>query len=649
MIDLQKYKALFISEAREILASFQSELLKVERNQAGREPIDAMFRAAHSLKGMAASMGYDGFAELAHALEDLGSDARRSGLMPTAAVDLMLEGVDRLTAFVGLVEADNVAACYAADLVERIRALHAASAAAAPAAAATDTTTAPASPASAAATPASASTDAGLTRILVCFSSASQAPQARAFMLQRQIAKQVELIESSPSADDLRQGRFPDRKLYLTVRVKPAELDRLLKLARSATDVERVEDQGPPQRRRSDSGTTEGEAADSQRTVRVRTEILDEFIDSVGELLRARDRLRAVAERVDLPELTDIADEMVGLTKDIYDRVMAARMTPLSLLTDRLPRVVRDLARKADKSIELKIEGAGIEVDRALLDELHSAVLHVVRNAVDHAHEGSVARAAAGKPETLTLTVRAVRDRDHVLIEIEDDGGGIDPNVIRAAAVAAGTIDQQRAIALSDEEALELICAPGLSTADKVTDTSGRGVGMDAVRSTAERLGGDLQIRSRLGSGSCFTLRLPLTMAIIGVLLVEVAPAVFAIPTNRVSHALDFNAALLRQAYGETRLRVDEELLPYYDLGELLGFRREQPASEGTVVLVDEQAGAVAVRVDRIAGLQEVVVKPLGAPLAALDYLAGAALLPDGRPAFILDMGKLVRGEAAVA
>ncbi|MBN2358597.1 MAG: chemotaxis protein CheA [Deltaproteobacteria bacterium] len=643
MIDLQKYKALFISEAREILTSFQSELLRVERQEAGREPIDAMFRAAHSLKGMAASMGYDGFSELAHALEDIGSDARLSGTMATAAVDLMLEGVDRLNSFVGLIEADNAAACFASDLVESIRALRAATAPA------TATSTATGGPAKTAPGDAAAAIDTGLTRILVCFSEQSQAPQARAFMLQRQIAKQVEMVESSPSTDDLRQGRFPDRRLYLTVRVKPAELERLLKLARGATDVERVEDLGPLQRRRSDSAPAEAESADAQRTVRVRTEILDEFIDSVGELLRARDRLRAVAERVDLPELTEIADEMVGLTKDIYDRVMAARMTPLSLLTDRLPRVVRDLARKAERPVELRIEGADIEVDRALLDELHSAVLHVVRNAVDHAHEGQAARAAAGKPEALTVTVRAARDRDHVLIEIEDDGGGIDPDVIRAAAVAAGTIDQQRAAALSDEEALELICAPGLSTAEKVTDTSGRGVGMDAVRSTAERLGGDLQIRSRLGHGTCFTLRLPLTMAIIGVLLVEVAPAVFAIPTNRVSHALDFDAALLRQAYGETRLRVDEELLPYYDLGELLGFCREQPAQDGTVVLVDEQAGAVAVRVDRIAGLQEVVVKPLGAPLAMLDYLAGAALLPDGRPAFILDMGKLVRGEAVAA
>jgi two-component system chemotaxis sensor kinase CheA len=462
-------------------------------------------------------------------------------------------------------------------------------------------------------------------------------------MLQRELGQAFDLVEVSPSQDDLKAGRFPGRRLLLSVRGSPQQVQDLLARARAATDVVKVELLSATTPARGEVAPSEVEPVDAARTVRVKTEILDEFIDSVGELLRARDRLRAVAKQADLPELNEIADELMTLTKDLYDRVMLARMTPLSLLTERLPRVVRDLARRKDCKVELRIEGADIEMDRALLDELHSAVLHIVRNAVDHGHEGSEARRAAAKPEAMSLVIRASRDRDQVLLLVEDDGRGMDVDAIRHKALTMGLIDEARAGSMSRSEILELICAPGFSTASEVTEVSGRGVGMDAVRSTVERLGGDLQIDSTLGQGTRFTLRLPLTMAIINVMLVDCDGAPFAVPTARVGHAFDLQPGQVTRSCGESMLRVDGGMLHFFDLGGLLGYHEADASSEGTVLIFEDGHERSAVRVDRISGMQEVVVKPLGLPLARLDFLSGAALLADGKPVFILDVERLVR------
>ncbi|MFH1811997.1 MAG: chemotaxis protein CheA [Pseudomonadota bacterium] len=654
MVDPAKYRALFVSESREILDSFQSELLRFERHEAGRESVDAMFRAAHSLKGMAASMGYEAFAELAHAMEDLTGDAREQGSLGTEAVDLLLAGVDQLGSGVTALEGGSEQAQVdAAALIQQIRILHGAARAAAAthAPSPSPVATAPVPDTKSGMAPGTARSGEGPapTRVAIQYSDASTAPQVRAFMLQRELGQSFELLEITPSVEDLKAGRFPERRLTLAVRGTDAQVQDLMSRARSATDVAGVEVLAGITASRAEAPSSEVEISDAVRTVRVKTEILDEFIDSVGELLRARDRLRTVAKKADLPELNEIADELMTLTKDLYDRVMLARMTPLALLTDRLPRVVRDLARRKDFKVELRIEGADIEMDRALLDELHSAILHIVRNAVDHGHEGAAARRAAAKPEALTLVIRATRDRDQVLLEIEDDGKGMDADLIGHKALTMGIIDEAKLGSLSRSEVLELICAPGFSTASEVTEVSGRGVGMDAVRSTVERLGGDLQIDSIQGQGTDFVLRLPLTMAIINVMLVECGNLSHAVPTSRVVHAFDLRPGLVTRSCGEALLHVDGDMLHFFDLGQLLGYHGDVTADEGTVLIFEDGSERSAVCVDRIAGMQEVVVKPLGLPLARLDYLAGAALLADGTPVYILDVGRLIRHGPGVA
>jgi two-component system chemotaxis sensor kinase CheA len=372
--------------------------------------------------------------------------------------------------------------------------------------------------------------------------------------------------------------------------------------------------------------------------------LLDDLIDSVGEVLLARSRLRVLAARLEEPELNDLVDEVDRLTRELHTGVVAARMTPLSFMAERLPRVVRDLARQQQKTIDFTMSGMDIELDRAILDELQAPLIHMLRNAVDHGHEGNEARLARGRPALMKLGLRAVRDRDRVLLELQDDGKGMDPARVKQKAIEKGLIDKARADVLSPEQALELVCLPGFSTADQVTETSGRGVGMDVVKATLDKLGGALRLASAAGQGTTLTLELPLTVAIIQVLVVDVGATGdgYVIPVARVERALAVEEAAVSLASGRSFLRVGDRLLPLFDLAALLGLREAREMVTGTAILVAAGPALVAFRVDRIVGQEEVVAKPLGAPLSALSYVAGGAILADGRAAFLLEPQRLL-------
>lgn len=672
-MDRDKYRRLFIDEARENLAQYTNHLVEFEKQESAggeaaekkrAEALDACFRAAHSLKGMAASMGYDAFAELAHTLEDLADKGRQGRRLGAEAVDLLLEGGDRLEAMVELIAAGREDALEGGDLAERIRALLATTQ--------PETTDLPSpapSPSNAGpkAAPAPAPQTAGhaseLTAhegpsgglvVSVRFAEGTPLPQARAFMLHRALSALEGYQATSPEPDALKRELPADHTVRFhfaasadgeAIRARALEEQGVAEVvvSRAGAAVEKKE---------APSEVESARGADEDRTVRVRTALLDELIDSVGELLLTRSRLRALATRWEAPELDDLVDEVERLTRELHDRVVAARMTPLTFVTDRLPRVLRDLSRHTHKKVELSIDVGEIELDRAILDDLFTPLLHMVRNAVDHGHEGSETRLALGKPEAMSLRLRASRDRDRVVLELSDDGGGIDVDAVRARAVERGLLDPHEARELPDARVVEMICAPGFSTAEVVTETSGRGVGMDVVRATLERLGGTLRIHSERGEGTTFVLMLPLTVAIIRVLVVEAGDeqgrSVFAIPIARVEKALDLNERLVTYAQGRAHLVLDEQLLPLFDLGEQLGF---PPAggARGTAILVERGEDTVAFRVAAVVGQEEVVIKPLGRPLSALGWLAGATLLADGRVAYILEPNTLAPEARAIS
>jgi two-component system chemotaxis sensor kinase CheA len=377
----------------------------------------------------------------------------------------------------------------------------------------------------------------------------------------------------------------------------------------------------------------------------VKTEILDGFLDAVGELILATARIREVGKALppgSRAALDEGVDRLHAIVKDLHDKVMTVRMTPLAVLTDRLPRAARDVARKLGKQVEVEVKGAEIEIDRAILEELTDPLLHVIRNAVDHGLEASHLRLLAGKPAVGRISVSARRERDRVILEVADDGKGMDPAKLRDVAVARGALTAAQAAALGDREALLLACLPGVSTADVVTDVSGRGVGLDAVKRTIETVGGTLELESAPGAGSRITFRLPLTVAVQPVLLVRVGEEVLGLPIAKVHGAAQVELSRLDRSRGEPVLAYQGDLVPVHDLTSLLGFPDARGGGERSVVVAEDGDGRVGLAVDALLGQQEAVLKPLGAPLDTVPGLSAVTVLGNGRPVFILDVQRLL-------
>ncbi|MFB1480195.1 chemotaxis protein CheW [Corallococcus sp. RDP092CA] len=483
-------------------------------------------------------------------------------------------------------------------------------------------------------------------------SPACQVPGVRAFLVHKRLSTLGTLVDLRPPLEELKAGRIPDG--YIQVEVETSVGDAGIQAAlRNVAEVEVVSvapavpeppalpiaaPASDPARATADAGS---------RTVRVRTELLDYFLDTVGELMLATARLREVGKV--LPENTRPALEegvyrLHTLVKDLHDKVMSARMTPLSLITDRLPRAARDLARRKEREVELVITGAEIELDRAILDELADPLLHLLRNCIDHGLESPDERAAAKKPPRGRVTVTVRRARDRVIIDIEDDGRGMDPAKLKSAALQRGLISEDAAQRMADRDAFLLSCLPGVSTAKDITDISGRGVGMDAVKRVVESVGGTLEIDSERGRGTVFTLRLPLTVAVVHLLLVEVGEEVFGLPIAKVVGATEADPRSLSKSRETALLPHGNGLLPVHALEALLGVpAAPKPGYRPFVVMEgDAGTGKVALAVDRLLGQEEVVLKPLSRPLDLLPGLSGVTILGSGRPVFILDVPRLL-------
>ena len=399
-------------------------------------------------------------------------------------------------------------------------------------------------------------------------------------------------------------------------------------------------------------------AADkSSDTIRVSQTKLDTFMNTVAELILSKTMISHIVERLETETLPATADDLVKelrkasiyldqVSKEIQASVLGIRMVPVKTIFTKFPRMLRDLAKNSGKKIELQMVGEETEIDKSLIEELSDPLIHLIRNSADHGIELPEVRARAGKPETGTVVLRARHEGDSVLVEIEDDGKGIDPKVIRAKAVEKGMLSQERADQLSDEEAINLVFLPGFSTAQKVTDISGRGVGMDVVKSNVRKLNGSVGVSSAVGQGSIFTIKLPLTLAIIDALLMRAGGQVFALPGTAVeetllvpretlSHLTRRKAINLRgEVLGITRLR---ELLHFKDADDALAQGEELP-----VVVVSTGGRRMGIIVDAFLRRQEMVIKPLAPYLASLPGISGASILGDGGVVLILDPAELM-------
>jgi len=375
--------------------------------------------------------------------------------------------------------------------------------------------------------------------------------------------------------------------------------------------------------------------------MRVDTRLLDDLMDQVGELMTANGSLVEVSHTIDSPPLHESTGRVEGLIKVLQQHAMKLRMMPLEMIADRFPRAVRDLAKKRDKEVHFEVVGKETELDRAILEELPDPILHILRNAIDHGIEPAEERVRKGKPPVGTIRLEAGKERESVVIRVTDDGRGIDPAVLRRVAAERGVAAREQLEAMPDSEVLMLITLPGFSTAKEVTDVSGRGVGMDVVRGAIESLRGTLFIDSVIDRGTTFTLKLPLTLVVVAVLLVAVGDELYALPVSAVEQILEIGSDEIQHAQGQDVIARDGALLPLLSLRQLLGAPALPPTATRLVVVCEMRGRLVGLAVDRFVGYREAVVKALDKALKGVRGFAGVTILGDGSTVLILDLNTL--------
>ncbi len=594
-MDMSKYKAMYLTEAREHLQKMSALLVSIEADPHNRSGIDALFREAHSIKGMAASMGYQQTADLGHYLEDFLDHFRQQGQITSEAIDRLLAGVDLIESLLEDIDAERPERSVVGFCSGQ------------PAVAATEQKEPEPNPVA----------DESHLQVSLQLHESVASPAARLLVLIKQLATLGKLLNCEPSEEMiLRGGEVRRLNAEIQTRLEAQEVKSCFE---NYSEVSRVNVSAPQAK---PSGNTSVGA-----TVRVGTELLDRFIGLTGELITNRYMLQSAAGEKDWKGLKEGLDRLARLVKNLHHQVLQVRMMPIDSVTGRLPRLVRDLARKTGKEIQFNLEGTGIELDRAILEELTDPLIHMIRNAIDH-----------GIAKQGTITVRAWRQRDQVMLQVADDGMGMDPDALRRHAVEKGLISSAQAEVMRDYDALQLICLPGFSTASQITDTSGRGVGMDVVKAAVEKLGGVLHIDSVPENGTRFTLKLPLSVAIIKVLLVNVDHKLVALPITRVLQTLEIDRNQIQTSGKQRVFSHNEELLPLISLRKILGLPIPRASEQISVVISEILGRKIGLVVDGFSGQKEVFVQSLPHPVDLLRGLGGGTILGDGRIVFILDI-----------
>ena len=649
-MDLSQYAELFLAESREHVSACNHLLLDWERTPTSPEPVGGIFRAVHTVKGMAATMGYARVADLAHRMENLLDRLRKTRGAPGGdLLQLLFRATDLLERAIGLAvqgrERDIDVAALGAELDA------AAKRAGGPAvgwravqkrAKAGVSQPAPAEPDSGGAG------GGGGRLVSIALRAEAQLKGGRALLVLRRAQALGAVSHLSPpeqafGAEDF-DGHFTFR---LDSTTAGPEIERVLA---GAGDVERVtvaESDGGAIARAEAVGGAGGAvggapgAAERSRHIRVDLRRLDALMDLIGELVTARGRLNQLAvERRD-PAVDDVAIQVSRLTGELQAEIIQARMTPVWQVFDRYPRLVRDLAKQLDKQVSLRVEGKEIELDRTILDELGDPLVHLLRNAVDHGIELPAERRRRGKPAEGEIVLGAVRERASVAISIADDGRGLDRRRILEQAKKEGLVDAD-IDTLSDDQLLRVIARPGFSTTDSVTSVSGRGVGLDVAMSKIRALGGTIEVQSEAGRGTTFVLRLPVTLAIVRALIADVGGERYALPLTYVSETVEFGAVPSTTVEGREAMVLRDRVVPLVHLRELLGSGGGTPSARRPVVVLQMGERRTGVVVDGMLGQQEIVVKSFDAPQGTLPVFSGATIMGDGVPALILDAGGLV-------
>ena len=670
-IDMSQYLDVFLEESREHLSNLNQCLLELEQQPNNSGALNEIFRAAHTMKGMSSTMGFEDLADLTHHMEDVLSCVKEQEVQVDSQVtDVLFRCFDRIQLMVESIEDGRSSRQDNSDLVEVLEAIKGGNL---ETAALAEAIIGPAVQAEPTQLPAVQMEINGYDQMIINEAHSRGYKVAlleievdpncamksvRSFMVFKALETEGEIIKTVPSVQDLEEGKFDSSFALLFVsRLEPEEVQRRVNSVSEVTlsSIKLL----PPQQAEANptasfeqddtSPADELQSQDNERRahkfkqkVRVDIEKLDEMINLVGELVMHKGHLEQISLASKNNELEDTVEQVDRITNELQSVVMKVRMVPIEQVFNRFPRMVRDLAKELGKEVHFIVEGQETELDRTVIDEIGDPLIHLLRNALDHGLEQPAERRKMGKAAQGIVKLMARHEGNNVYIEVEDDGQGIDIKRVLEKAVRKELITQREAEMMNPDEAFRLIFTPGFSTAEEVTDVSGRGVGLDVVKAKMEAIGGEISVVSKTGQGTRFTIKLPLTLAIIQALTVAVGAEIYAIPLSTVDETTIISDQDIKMVQNQEVILIRGKVVPLFRLRRLLDVPTDAPGEEYTYVVVvrkaDRQVGLV---VDSLIGQHEIVIKPLGKLLAGIPGLAGAIVAGDGNVHLILDIASL--------
>lgn len=634
---IEQYRDLFLEELDEQIFLMDKELLNIEQDGVSEAGIQSLFRAAHTIKGSAAAMGIESIKSLTHEMEQILDGIRSHRLKVTAEIiDVLFSCLDYLMKIKENLFQEGANEPDISGIVERLKSVssHQGQEGAS-------------EPASRGENNEGSKMKRRL-QIEISLLPASEMKLARSTIIYNKLLEHAHILSCHPSLDaELEDSAYQTLRMICETSWDPNQLEQFLL---NLMDVESVHITAV------ESSDEQVKTAPSKRNVsnfiRVSVEHLEHLINLIGELVIDQTRLNQIKNNLirkyqadeDAKELEYAIDHANKVISDLQDSMMKTRMIPIEQLFNRFPRMVRDLSHELGKEVELTLEGGETELDRSLIEELGDPLIHLIRNAVDHGIENAQKREAAGKPRKGQLRIRASHENNQVVIRVSDDGAGIDLEKVKKTAIEKKIMTEEEAKRLTDYETIQLIFHAGFSTSSEVSDISGRGVGMDIVRSDIERLNGLIDIETQHGKGTTFTIRLPLTLAIITGLLVEVNRQTFILPMGNVSEITKISSADIQSVRGKEIVMNRGQVVPLIRLNELLGMEASAGAKEKIpVVIAGIAEKRVALLVDHLVGNQEIVIKSLGRFIGKVDFISGATILGDGKIAFILEVSDILK------
>ncbi|PKM95730.1 MAG: chemotaxis protein CheA [Firmicutes bacterium HGW-Firmicutes-1] len=681
-MDISQYLEIFIEESKEHLQGLNTSLLELEKGTVSKDVINEVFRSAHTLKGMAATMGFKGMNVLTHDMENVLSEIRNDNMKVDAnLLDVLFQCLDALERFVdSIIETGNEGPDNNESIIKKLNAILSGN-----------------SEVKAGDGKAEADKHVVKTKVKVdvaaekvhkyanipftdfekhAFVSASKEnyncfgitlyisdscvlKSARAFIIFRTLENLGQIIKAYPSVQDIEDENFEnDFSVFIVSKEDQTEVRRQLmtiaeveevlvgdinvdESVETKTAVEDDDSSDTPQKESEQSNPGSQSKPKTNRTVRVDIERLDTLMNLVSELIIIKNGLETVENTNQ--NFTDQIEYLERITTNLHDAVMKVRMVPIERVFNRFPRLIRDLSRQLEKNMEFHMSGEDTELDRTVIDEIGDPLVHLIRNSADHGIEMPSVRAQNGKNPMGQVYLKAYQDGNNVVIEVADDGNGINVAKVKSKAIERGTISVEQGEVMSEQEIIELLFRPSFSTADVISDVSGRGVGLDVVKTKIEALGGIIEVKNELGKGSKFIIRLPLTLAIIQALMVNIADEKYAIPLNTIQNIENVNVVDIKFIQNQEVINLRGQVIPVVRLYDILDVNKEPANKEFiTVVIVnkgDKKAGFV---VDSLIGQQEIVIKTLGKFLTNIKMIAGATILGDGDVALILDVNTLV-------